>query len=219
MKAHPASPLVFGRLLLVAIAVVRGAKAVGRRPIADRHRKPQSRGRSLPLNNEARRRSTSSWSAIAPAAIARASSPKPSSRSTCCSPRSSFPSAISSRVPQRRGENSRRMEGIPALHQRICRCRSSTCRATTICPTTSRRTGTATLGRRYYHFVYRDVLFLAVNSDDPAETNDKANFGGKSSNEQIEYFKKVLKDNPGPLDYRLRPRPSGPRTTSPPTAG
>jgi predicted phosphodiesterase len=47
-------------------------------------------------------------------------------------------------------------------------------------------------GRRYYHFLYKDVLYLAVNSDDPNE--DKEN--GKISAEQIEYFQKVLKDNP-----------------------
>jgi serine/threonine-protein phosphatase CPPED1 len=54
-------------------------------------------------------------------------------------------------------------------------------------------------GRRYYHFVYRDVLFLAVCSDDPSESDDKGkNQLGKLSAEQIEYFQKVLKDNPSP---------------------
>ena len=54
-------------------------------------------------------------------------------------------------------------------------------------------------GRRYYHFVYRDVLFLAVCSDDPSESDDKGkNQKGRLSAEQIEYFQKVLKDNPGP---------------------
>jgi hypothetical protein len=51
-------------------------------------------------------------------------------------------------------------------------------------------------GRRYYHFVFRDVLFLAVASDDPAESNDKGEKQkGKLSPEQIEYFRGVLKDN------------------------
>jgi predicted phosphodiesterase len=46
-------------------------------------------------------------------------------------------------------------------------------------------------GRRYYHFLYKDVLFLAVNSDDPSEDKEK----GKLLKEQIEYFAKVLKEN------------------------
>jgi hypothetical protein len=54
-------------------------------------------------------------------------------------------------------------------------------------------------GRRHYHFVYRDVLFLAVNSDDPCESNDKGENGkGKLSAEQIDYFARVLKENPNP---------------------
>jgi hypothetical protein len=47
-------------------------------------------------------------------------------------------------------------------------------------------------GRRYYHFAYRDTLFLAINTDDPNVSKEK----GKISKEQIEYFEKVLKDNP-----------------------
>ena len=46
-------------------------------------------------------------------------------------------------------------------------------------------------GRPYYHFVYKDVLFLAMNSDDPSE--DKAK--GKIDKEQIAYFQKVLQEN------------------------
>ena len=46
-------------------------------------------------------------------------------------------------------------------------------------------------GKRYYHFLYKDVLFLAVNSDDPHEDKE-----GRISKEQIEYFQKVLADNP-----------------------
>lgn len=47
-------------------------------------------------------------------------------------------------------------------------------------------------GRTYYHFTYRDVLFLMLNSDDPTE--DKAK--GKISEGQIAYVRKALKDNP-----------------------
>src|ERR1043165_3148353 len=46
-------------------------------------------------------------------------------------------------------------------------------------------------GRRYYHFLYKDVLFLVVNSDDQHEEK-----GGRISKEQIAYFQKVLQDNP-----------------------
>jgi hypothetical protein len=47
-------------------------------------------------------------------------------------------------------------------------------------------------GRRYYHFIYRDVLFLAVSSDDQGE--DKGY--GAISTEQVAYFLNVLKANP-----------------------
>src|SRR5581483_4763208 len=43
------------------------------------------------------------------------------------------------------------------------------------------------LGRRYYHFVYRNVLFLILNTDDPSSS---------IGNEQIAYARKVLADNP-----------------------
>ena len=43
-------------------------------------------------------------------------------------------------------------------------------------------------GRKYYHFVYRNVLFLAVNSEDPTS---------RVSDEQAEYFRKALDENPG----------------------
>jgi serine/threonine-protein phosphatase CPPED1 len=47
-------------------------------------------------------------------------------------------------------------------------------------------------GRRYYHFLYKDVLFLAVNADEPfIEKED-----GRLGKEQVDYFAKVLKDNP-----------------------
>jgi len=45
------------------------------------------------------------------------------------------------------------------------------------------------LGRRHYHFLYRNVLFLILNSDDPAGSN--ANIG----KEQIAWARKVLADN------------------------
>ena len=55
-------------------------------------------------------------------------------------------------------------------------------------------------GQRYYHFVYKDVLFLAVNSEDPYEDKEDSRIG----KEQIEYFQKVLADNAeGALDDRL----------------
>lgn len=41
-------------------------------------------------------------------------------------------------------------------------------------------------GREYYHFVYRDVLFLCVNSEDPVTS---------ISAEQVEYFRKALDEN------------------------
>jgi predicted phosphodiesterase len=43
------------------------------------------------------------------------------------------------------------------------------------------------LGPSYYHFVYRNVLFLCVNTEDPPTHN--------ISDQQIEYFRKVLKAN------------------------
>ncbi len=49
-------------------------------------------------------------------------------------------------------------------------------------------------GRRYYHFVYRDVLFLAACSDDPAEVKENPQL----SQDQIDYFKRVLAANPRP---------------------
>lgn len=47
----------------------------------------------------------------------------------------------------------------------------------------------ARFGRKFYHFVYKNVLFFAVNSED----------GGKASfvtDEQTKYFQEVLKANP-----------------------
>jgi len=47
-------------------------------------------------------------------------------------------------------------------------------------------------GRRYYHFVYRNVLFLMVNSDDPPGKKE-----GEISSAQTEYMKKALGENAG----------------------
>ena len=46
------------------------------------------------------------------------------------------------------------------------------------------------LGKPYYHFIYRDVLFLCLDSEDPPEI--APNF----SEEQLSYFQNVLKKNP-----------------------
>jgi hypothetical protein len=46
-------------------------------------------------------------------------------------------------------------------------------------------------GKRYYHFLYKDVLFLCVNADEPYQDKED----GRLGKEQIEYFEKVLKDN------------------------
>jgi len=47
-------------------------------------------------------------------------------------------------------------------------------------------------GRSYYHFVYRDVLFLLLSTDDPNLEAAK----GSMSKEQVAYVEKVLKENP-----------------------
>lgn len=49
---------------------------------------------------------------------------------------------------------------------------------------------TEKFGRTYYEFVYKDVLFLALNSEDPPGDNR-----GKFSEEQIAWVKKVLAAN------------------------
>src|SRR5205085_4219667 len=48
-------------------------------------------------------------------------------------------------------------------------------------------------GRRYYHFIYRDVLFLMLCSEDPAPGGD---IGGISK-DQVAYVEKTLKENAG----------------------
>lgn len=46
-------------------------------------------------------------------------------------------------------------------------------------------------GRRYYHFLYRDVLFLGLNSDDPHEEGGDP----RISKEQIDFVQATLKEN------------------------
>ena len=43
------------------------------------------------------------------------------------------------------------------------------------------------LGSSYYHFTYHNVLFLCINTQDPPVSS--------FSNQQLEYFRKALKDN------------------------
>jgi predicted phosphodiesterase len=47
-------------------------------------------------------------------------------------------------------------------------------------------------GRSYYHFVYKNVLFLLLNTEDPPKIA-----AGKFSKEQIEYVQKILAENKG----------------------
>ena len=49
------------------------------------------------------------------------------------------------------------------------------------------------LGASYYHFVYKDVLFLAINSEQAVATGGKNTF---VDDEQYEYVKKTLAENP-----------------------
>jgi predicted phosphodiesterase len=54
-------------------------------------------------------------------------------------------------------------------------------------------------GRRYYHFVYRNVLFLLLSSEERTPKDEKKAPNtdvSKFSAKQIEYVKKVLADNP-----------------------
>jgi len=46
-------------------------------------------------------------------------------------------------------------------------------------------------GRRYYHFLYRNTLFLMLCTDDPAEKSQ-----GQVSKEQADYVQRVVKANP-----------------------
>ena len=47
------------------------------------------------------------------------------------------------------------------------------------------------IGRRYYHFVYHDVLFLLLNTEDPPQSSP-----AKLSAEQVAFAKRVLSQNP-----------------------
>ena len=44
------------------------------------------------------------------------------------------------------------------------------------------------MGRLYYHFLYHNVLFLCIDSEDPPQAHEADNIGDK----QMKYFKKVL---------------------------
>jgi predicted phosphodiesterase len=48
----------------------------------------------------------------------------------------------------------------------------------------------ARYGKRYYHFVYKNVLFLLTSSEDAFKSEE-----GRMEKEQIEYFKRVLDEN------------------------
>lgn len=47
-------------------------------------------------------------------------------------------------------------------------------------------------GRTYYHFVYKDVLFLCLNTDDPYQTDTS----GSMTDTQVEYARQTLAANP-----------------------
>lgn len=48
-------------------------------------------------------------------------------------------------------------------------------------------------GRPYYHFIYKDVLFLCLSTEDPPGSGD-----GRMSEEQVAWVGKVLAENPEP---------------------
>jgi hypothetical protein len=55
----------------------------------------------------------------------------------------------------------------------------------------TRKLWTERYGRRYYHFVYRGVLFLCLDTDDPTNATGVPSLG----KEQLAYAKKALADN------------------------
>lgn len=50
-------------------------------------------------------------------------------------------------------------------------------------------------GRTYYHFIYRDVLFLIVSTEDPPLAQE-GSLIPRISEEQVTYFRNVLDENP-----------------------
>jgi 3',5'-cyclic AMP phosphodiesterase CpdA len=52
-------------------------------------------------------------------------------------------------------------------------------------------------GRRFYHFVYKDTLFLLLNTEDPPPEPKSKGFAGRFSAAQVDYAKQVLGDNRG----------------------
>lgn len=52
-------------------------------------------------------------------------------------------------------------------------------------------------GRSYYHFVYKDALFLLLNTEDPPPPPKTKGFLGQFSAEQVAYAKQVLEENRG----------------------
>lgn len=51
-------------------------------------------------------------------------------------------------------------------------------------------------GRRYYHFIYKDTLFLLLNTEDPPPEAKAKGYSGRFSATQVAYAKQVLADNP-----------------------
>jgi hypothetical protein len=53
------------------------------------------------------------------------------------------------------------------------------------------------LGRPYYHFVYKNVLFLCLDTEDPPyDPHSNREHRAGVSEQQVEYFAKAIKDNP-----------------------
>ena len=79
-----------------------------------------------------------------------------------------FASATSSKGARRPMKSSRPSGRNSTASSTSSPCRSFMCRAITTCsPRKPAKFWEGKLGRRYYHFVYRNVLFLILNADDP----------------------------------------------------